>query len=209
MLEVLKDNTEVAYREVSNGLRLSGTFRQIEAAHKLLQYLVKVKGGNAAIRNCHNRAQTQQDEVVSEASNITDSISKHFQDTERMACAVGVQRVEDDICDIDPRIISRSICVTGFPMGTKSENLIIHFQRKKHGGGNIESITINNRGTAVITFDNPDGEIRCILYCFWSTGRYGKINSTDCIIKIIESVKFIFPCLLKQTCFRCPCHRHT
>ena len=162
-LEVLKVNTEVAYRNFPEGHILSGTFRQIEAAHKLLQYLVHVKGGNTAIRNCHNRAQTQQHEVVSEASNITDSISKRFQYTERTAGAVVVQRVEDDIWDVNPTSISQSICVTGFPTGTKSADLLIHFQRKRNGGGDIESIIINKRGTAVITFDNPDGEIPCRL----------------------------------------------
>ena len=92
--------------------------------------------------------------------------------TERTAGSVAGQREEDEICDIDPTSISRSICVAGFPTGTKSEDLIIHFQRKKNGGGDIESITINKRGTAVITFDNPDGEISCRLLCFWLTGRY-------------------------------------
>ena len=76
--------------------------------------------------------------------------------TERTAGSVVVQRVEDDICDIDPTSISGSICVTVFPTGTKSEGLIsVHFQRKKNGDGDIESITINKRGAAVTTFDNP------------------------------------------------------
>ena len=38
---------------------------------------------------------------------------------------------ENDICDIDPTSISRSIVVTGFPVSTKcADELIIHFQRR-------------------------------------------------------------------------------
>ncbi|KAL9974241.1 hypothetical protein ACROYT_G011256 [Oculina patagonica] len=66
-----------------------------------------------------------------------------------------VSRVEDDI-HVDPTSVSRSIHVTGFRATTKSEDLIIHFQRKKNGGGDIDSITISKQGAAVITFDSPE-----------------------------------------------------
>jgi len=36
-----------------------------------------------------------------------------------------------------------------------------HFQRKKNGGGDIESIIVSKQGTAVITFDDPEGEKYC------------------------------------------------
>ena len=78
--------------------------------------------------------------------------------TERTAGAL-VVRVEEEIRDIDSASVSRSIFVTGFQTTTKSEDLIIHFQRKKNGGGDIESITVSKQGTAVITFDNPEGKI--------------------------------------------------
>ena len=66
--------------------------------------------------------------------------------------------VEGDI-HIDPTNVSRSIYVTGFQATTRSEELIIHFQRKKNGGGDIDSIIISKRGAAVITFDDPEGKM--------------------------------------------------
>ena len=102
MLEVLKDNTEVAYRKVSEGFILSGTFRQIEAAHKLLQYLVKVKGGNAAIRNCHDKAQNQQDELVNDTSNITETscfeVQGQFMKLLQRAYKSNLRNIEEKFC---------------------------------------------------------------------------------------------------------------
>ncbi|KAJ7374759.1 positive regulation of interleukin-4-mediated signaling pathway [Desmophyllum pertusum] len=57
---------------------------------------------------------------------------------------------------IDPTSASHSIYVTGFPTTTTSDALLIHFQRKKNGGGDIGSITITKPGAAVITFDSPE-----------------------------------------------------
>ncbi|KAL9974234.1 hypothetical protein ACROYT_G011249 [Oculina patagonica] len=73
---------------------------------------------------------------------------------ERSAGTV-VSRVENDF-HIDPTSVSRSIFVTGFQATTKSEDLLIHFQRKKNGGGDIDSVIISKRGAAVITFDSPE-----------------------------------------------------
>lgn len=70
-----------------------------------------------------------------------------------------IVRKEEDIGDIDPTSISRSVFVTGLNAATKSEDLIIHFQRKKNGGGDIDSIVISRKkGAAVVTFDDPKGE---------------------------------------------------
>ena len=87
-------------------------------------------------------------------------MATNVSNSKRMAGSV-VVRVEEDIKDINPTSIPRSVCVTGFEKGTKSEDLIIHFQRKKNGGGDIDSIIVSKKGTAVITFDNPEGEIGC------------------------------------------------
>ena len=74
----------------------------------------------------------------------------------RTAAGSVVVRTFDKSCDIDP---TRSIHVTGFQTTTTPEDLIIHFQRKKNGGGDIESIAVGKRGTAVITFEKHEGEI--------------------------------------------------
>ena len=76
-------------------------------------------------------------------------------------CIAGlvVVRTFDKSCDIEPARMVRSIHVTGFQTTTTPEDLIIHFQRKKNGGGDVESIAVSKRGTAVITFEKPEGEI--------------------------------------------------
>ena len=69
-----------------------------------------------------------------------------------------VAEVESDI-HIDPSRVSRSVYVTGYKPTTKSDDLIIHFQRTRNGGGDIDSIVISKRGVAVITFDDPEGKM--------------------------------------------------
>ena len=51
----------------------------------------------------------------------------------------------------------RSISVSGFPEETTANELVIHFQKQKHGGGDIECIHITDKGVAVIVFDEPTG----------------------------------------------------
>ena len=77
-----------------------------------------------------------------------------------MACTGSVIRREEDIGDIDTASISRSVFVTGFRPTTRPEDLIIQFQRWKNGGGDIERIIFSKKGTAVITFDDPKGEMK-------------------------------------------------
>ena len=66
--------------------------------------------------------------------------------------------VEDDI-NVDPTSVPRSICVTGFPATTDPRDLIIHFQRKKNGGDDVEGIILSERGIAIVTFNKPGGKI--------------------------------------------------
>ena len=58
---------------------------------------------------------------------------------------------------IDKTNAARSISVSGFPEETKANELVIHFQKQKHGGGDIECIHITDKGVAVIVFDEPTG----------------------------------------------------
>lgn len=75
-----------------------------------------------------------------------------------------VVRVEGDI-HIDPALVSCSVYVTGYKSTTKSEDLIIHFQRSRNGGGDIDSIVISKQGAAVITFDSPEGKMFMVNLC--------------------------------------------
>ena len=87
---------------------------------------------------------------------------------ERWIASVLIRTV-DHIRNIDPKIIPRSILVTGFQASTTSEELIIHFQRIENGGGDIESITRScKRQSAVITFHMSEGEkILGNILCYW------------------------------------------
>ena len=70
-----------------------------------------------------------------------------------------VVQVEGDISEIGLTSIPRSVFVTGFRThGSTSEDLVIHFQRRKNGGGEIEKMILSKKGTAVITFYEPEGE---------------------------------------------------
>ena len=91
-------------------------------------------------------------------------MAERIEETEETSSSTNVSWVKGDI-HIDPQYASRSICVTGFPVAAKPEQLIIHFQRKKNGGGDIDAIAMNKQGVAVITFENPEGMKTEILIC--------------------------------------------
>lgn len=52
---------------------------------------------------------------------------------------------------------ARSIVVSNISPQTTKEGVVIHFQRQKNGGGEIDHIHIPKKGTAVITFDRKEG----------------------------------------------------
>ena len=81
-------------------------------------------------------------------------------DTVRTTAGSVLVRTFDDICVINLTSCRRSIVVRGFQVSATAEDLIVHFQQKKNGGGDIESIAISKRGIAVITFEKHEGEIR-------------------------------------------------
>ena len=65
----------------------------------------------------------------------------------------------EDLSKVHPDVIPRSIIVTGFEPSTTPDKLLLHFQLKQNGGGDIESITRSYRRRAVvITFRKPGGE---------------------------------------------------
>ncbi|XP_020627174.1 uncharacterized protein LOC110064461 [Orbicella faveolata] len=72
-----------------------------------------------------------------------------------------IVQVEGDI-HIDAALVSRSVYVTGYKSTAEPEDLMIHFMKRKNGGGNIDSIVISKRGAAVITFDSPE-DVKTVL----------------------------------------------
>ena len=65
--------------------------------------------------------------------------------------------LEKDDIDVNEDKASRGIYVTGFPSNITANELVIHFQRRKYGGGDIECIHITEKRDAVIIFYNPSG----------------------------------------------------
>jgi len=78
--------------------------------------------------------------------------------TEETARLTTVVELESDI-RIDAALVPRSVFVTGYKPTTTWQDLVIHFQRMRHGGGDIDSIVMSKQGAAVITFDSPEGNM--------------------------------------------------
>ena len=68
--------------------------------------------------------------------------------------------LEKDHIVINEDSASRGIYVTGFPSNTSPVELVIHFQKCKHGGGDIECIQITGKRDAIIIFDDPSGILK-------------------------------------------------
>lgn len=93
-------------------------------------------------------------------------MAKTFKENEGASGVTDVSWVEDEK-HIDPQYACSSICVTGFPVETRPEKLIEHFQHKNNGGGRIIAVRRNRQGAAVITFASPEGKVT--LRHFWLT----------------------------------------
>ena len=60
---------------------------------------------------------------------------------------------------MNPDDIRRSIVVANMTPGTKEEAIFIHFQQRKHGGGDVSSVRLTQDGDkAVITFEEAESE---------------------------------------------------
>ena len=52
---------------------------------------------------------------------------------------------------------SRSVVVKNLSPLTKKEDVIIYFQRRRNGGGEVECVRLLKAGTAVVTFEKSEG----------------------------------------------------
>ena len=52
---------------------------------------------------------------------------------------------------------ARTISVSGLPEEVTEKGLLIHFQKKKNGGGDIEETTLLPGGKALVVFEDPEG----------------------------------------------------
>lgn len=56
--------------------------------------------------------------------------------------------------------ILKSIVVSNIPPGTKEEALVIHFQQRKHGGGDVSSLSLTANGnSAIVTFEDAESKM--------------------------------------------------
>ncbi|XP_046839273.1 uncharacterized protein LOC124433536 isoform X2 [Xenia sp. Carnegie-2017] len=65
------------------------------------------------------------------------------------------EREENDVYEETSDKISRSVVVSSLPEGVKKNNLHIHFQKKKNGGGDISEVQIfPDKNQALVVFDD-------------------------------------------------------
>ena len=61
---------------------------------------------------------------------------------------------------LDKDDIMESIVVSNIPPGTKEEALVIHFQQRKHGGGDVSAIKLTQNGdNAIIAFEDEESKL--------------------------------------------------
>lgn len=93
--------------------------------------------------------------------------------------------VDEDI-QIDTAKANRSIRVTSIPEGTTAQELVIHFQRKKNGGSDVDEIVMNKQGSAVITFDKAEGNVS-VANCRLLVGLRPTFFSNYCFCLVLRN----------------------
>ena len=55
-------------------------------------------------------------------------------------------------------LFSKSILVKNISPATREEDIFIHFQRKRNGGGEVDCVRLLGERTAVVTFEKSEGK---------------------------------------------------
>ena len=71
-----------------------------------------------------------------------------------------------DLEGLDEETATRSVLIHGIPAQVGDEDIIIHFQKGKNGGGEIDHVRIAGDGKAVITFNSCEGLDLFYLYIY-------------------------------------------
>ena len=61
---------------------------------------------------------------------------------------------------------SRRVIVKNLSPVTKQEDIIIHFQRRGNGGGEVDSVHMLNERAAVVTFEKSTGKCELWFYSY-------------------------------------------
>lgn len=68
----------------------------------------------------------------------------------------------DEALALDEERAARSVVAKEIPPGVTKNDLMIHFQRQRNGGGEVESVTMGKQ-PALITFEDPEGTLSSFL----------------------------------------------
>lgn len=52
---------------------------------------------------------------------------------------------------------ANSVIVRNLSPSTREETIIIHFQKKRNGGGEVDKVRLLSEGVAVVTFEKSEG----------------------------------------------------
>ena len=88
-------------------------------------------------------------------------------DTSKIALLVQQSTANSQQANKNPEMVdhlsedqaTRSVFVRNLPPGTDEQKVTIHFQRSRHGGGEIDSVRMIGEGTAVVTFDQLQSKL--------------------------------------------------
>lgn len=73
------------------------------------------------------------------------------------AFSVSTRNMQQQWSTVHQDIPSNSVIVKNLSPATREETIIIHFQKKKNGGGEVERVRLLSEGVAVVTFEKSEG----------------------------------------------------
>ena len=85
---------------------------------------------------------------------------------------------------------STTVEISGLPVGCTKNSVLIHFQKRKNGGGEVEKVEMLGQGNARVIFEDPQGRFPMkwlawilIIYSSCSqtfkTIHYKQVNNAD------------------------------
>ena len=75
----------------------------------------------------------------------------------KRAFRVSARDMHPQWCAVHLDIPSNSVIVRNLSPSTREETIIIHFQKKRNGGGEVDKVRLLSEGVAVVTFEKSEG----------------------------------------------------
>ena len=73
------------------------------------------------------------------------------------AFSVSARDMHPQWCAVHQDIPSNSVIVRNLSPLTREETIIIHFQKRRNGGGEVDRVRLLSEGVAVVTFEKSEG----------------------------------------------------